>query len=122
MDKDQPYLPILQAVKILVTFWEVVKQEMVMSCFKKADITSEAQCAAITDSDNSIKEVQKSLYPLKATDPNMVPEGLSNENVINVGRDRKMTSGGEYDVMEKIEKFCNVKGIPFKKESNNSEV
>lgn len=57
-----------------------------MICFKKTGITSEAQCTAITDSENQFKDLQKSwnLDVLKAADPDMVPDGLSSENVIYV--------------------------------------
>ena len=72
-------------MNILATFLEAVKKT-VMICFKKTGVTSEAQCTAITDSDNQFKDLQKSwnLDVLKAADPDMVPVGLSSENVIYV--------------------------------------
>lgn len=72
-------------MNILATFLEAVKKT-VMICFKKTGVTSEAQYTAITDSDNQFKDLQKSwdLDVVKAADPDMVPDGLSSENVIYV--------------------------------------
>ena len=47
-------------MNILATFLEAVKKKTVMICFKKTGVTSEAQCTAITDSDNQFKDLQKS--------------------------------------------------------------
>ena len=57
-------------------------QETVVHCFKKADITFEAQRTVIADSVNPIKGLQESIDTLKADDPDMVLESLSAENVI----------------------------------------
>ena len=65
---------------------------MITNCFKKATITSVAQRAAITDSDDLFKDLQGSLDALKAADPDIVSEGLSVENVIDVGHDVIVTA------------------------------
>ena len=52
--------------------------------FKEAGITSEAQSAAIADSGNFFKDFKRAL---KAADPDMVPEGFSSENSIDVDHD-----------------------------------
>lgn len=57
-------------------------QETVVHCFKKADITFEAQRAVIADSVNPIKGLQESIDTLKADDPDMILESLSAKNVI----------------------------------------
>ena len=42
-------------MKILVASWEAVTQGRVVNCFNKAGITSEAQRAAIADSESPFK-------------------------------------------------------------------
>ena len=58
LDKGQPYrnIFILQAMKILVAYWEGVTQETVMNCFKEADILFEAQRSGIADFGDTLKD------------------------------------------------------------------
>ena len=63
-------------MKILAASWEAVTRETIVNCFKKAGINTEAQHAAITDSDDPFKDIQESLDALKAADPDMVPEDI----------------------------------------------
>ena len=60
---------------------------MITNCFKKAIITSETRHATIADSDDPIKDLNESLDSLKAADPDILPEGFSAENIIDVGHD-----------------------------------
>ena len=57
--------------------WEAVTKETVINCFKKAEINSDVQEAAIADSDDSFKDLQKKLNELKSADPSMVPKDVS---------------------------------------------
>ena len=86
LDKGQAYpkISILQAMKILAASWEVVTRDTIVNCFKKAAINTEAQHTAITDSDDPFKDLQESLDALKAADPDMVPEDISAESIVDV--------------------------------------
>ena len=77
--KGQPY-PKVNCTSN-VAFWDAVTQEPVMNCFKKTRIFSEAQHAAIFDSEYLFKELQESLDTLKPADPDMLTQGLSAEKV-----------------------------------------
>ena len=48
-------------MKILVSLWEAVSAQTIVNCFRKADITSEAQNAAITDADDPSSDLKESL-------------------------------------------------------------
>ena len=63
LDKGQAYpkISILQAIKILTASWVAVTRETIVNCFKKAGINTEAQHAAITDSDDPFKDLQEML-------------------------------------------------------------
>ena len=89
LDKGRTYtkISILHAMKILVSSWEAVSTGTIINCFKKAGISLEAQCAAITDADDPFKDLKESLDELNAADPDMVPEGLSVESVVDVDND-----------------------------------
>ena len=78
-EKNQSYprISILQAMKTRPDSWEAVTKETVINCFKKAEINSDVQEAAIADSDDSFKDLQKKLNELKSADPSMVPKDVS---------------------------------------------
>ena len=75
--------------------------ETIISCFKKASITTEVQCA-VADCDNPFADFQESLDALKATDPEMVPEDLSADNLVDVDKDVIATAPvlTEEDILE----------------------
>ena len=108
LDKGQAYpkISILQAMKILTASWEAVTRETIVNCFKKADINTEAQHAAITDSDDPFKDLQKSLDALKAADPDMVPEDISAESIVDVDNDVIATAPviTDDDILEQFQK------------------
>ena len=80
----------------------------IINCFKKAGISSEAQCTAITDADDPFKDLKESLDELNAADPepDMVPEGLSVESVVDVDNDVITTAPiiTEDDILEQFTK------------------
>ena len=71
-------------MKILVSSWEAVSVQTIANCFKKAGITSEAQNAAITDADDPFSDLKESLQQLHDIDPDMVPESVTPESLIDV--------------------------------------
>ena len=85
--KTLPKLSILQAMKILVSSWETVSTQTIVNCFRKAGITSEAQNAAITDADDPFSDLKKSLQQLHDIDPDIVPESVTPESLIDVGNE-----------------------------------
>ena len=69
---------------MLVSSWEAVSAQTVVNCFRKAGIAPEAQNAAITDADDPFSDLQESLQQLHNIDPNMVPEVVTPESLIDV--------------------------------------
>ena len=108
LDKGQAYpkISILQAMEILAASWEAVTRETIVNCFKKAGINTEAQHAAITDSDDPFKDLQESLDALKAADPDMVPEDISAESIVDVDNDVIATAPVimDDDILEQFQK------------------
>ena len=82
--KTLPKISILQALKILVSSWEAVSAQTIVNCFRKAGITLEAQNAAITDADDPFSDLKESLQQLHYIYPDMVPEGFTQKNLIDV--------------------------------------
>ena len=71
-------------MKILVSSWEAVSAQTIVNCFRKAGITPEAQNTAITDAVNPFSYLKESLQQLHDIDPDMVPEGVTPESLIDV--------------------------------------
>ena len=82
--KTLPKISILQAMKILVSSWEAVSEQTIVNYFRKAGITSEAQNAAITDADDPFSYLKENLQQLHDIDPDMVPESVTPESLIDV--------------------------------------
>ena len=77
-------ISILQTMKILVSSWEAVSAQTIVNCFRKTDITLEAQNAAITDADDPFSNLKESLQQLHDIEPDMVPESVSPESLTDV--------------------------------------
>ena len=86
LDKTRtlPKISILQAMKILVSPWEVLSAQTIVSCFRKAGMTPGAQNAAITDTDDPFFDLKESLQQLHGIETDMVPEGVTPESLIDV--------------------------------------
>ena len=82
--KTLPKIPILQAMKILVSSWEAVSAQAIVNCFRKAGITSEAQNVAIIDADDPFSDLKESLQQLHDVDPDMVLENVTPESLIDI--------------------------------------
>ena len=93
-------------MKILAASWEAVTRETIVNCFEKAGINTEAQHAAITDSDDPFKDIQESLDSLEAAHPDMVPEDISAESIVDVDYDVIATAPviTEDDILEQFQK------------------
>ena len=85
--KTLPKISILQAMKILVSSWEAVSAQTIVNCFRKAGITPEAQNATITDADDPFSDLKESLQQLHYIYPDMVPEGVTQKNLIDVDKE-----------------------------------
>ena len=55
-----------------------------VNCFWKAGITVEVQNAAITEVDNPLSDVKKSLRQLHDIDTDMIPDGVTSESLNDV--------------------------------------
>ena len=64
-----PKTSTLQASKALADSWKAVTKETLINCFKKTEVNSDIQQAAIANSDYWFKEIRKILLELKSTDP-----------------------------------------------------
>ena len=53
---------------------------VIVNCFSKAGISESSQQVALTDEDNSFKELIEELIELPETHPNAVPENVSAES------------------------------------------
>ena len=82
--KVLPKIYIFKVMKILVSSWEAVSAQTIANCFRKAGITPEAQNTAITDAVNPFSYLKESLQQLHDIDPDMVPEGVTPESLIDV--------------------------------------
>ena len=82
--KTLPKISILQAMKMLVSSWEAVSSQTIVNYFRKTGITPEAQNAAITNADDPFSDLKESLQQLHDIDPDMVPEGVTPESLIDV--------------------------------------
>ena len=71
-------------MKILVSSWEAVTAQTIVNCFKKAGVTPEAPNAAIIDANDSFSDLTESLQQLNDIQPDMVPEGVTPESLIDV--------------------------------------
>ena len=71
-------------MKILVSLWEAVLAQTIANCFRKAGVTSEAQNATIKAADDPFSDLKKSLLQLHEIDPDMVPESVTPESLIDV--------------------------------------
>ena len=58
--------------------------QTIVNCFRRAGVTPEAQNAAITDADDPFSNLKESLQQLHDIDPDMVPEVVTPENLIDV--------------------------------------
>ena len=70
-------------MKILVFSWEAVSAQTIVNCFRKANITLEAQNTAITDADDPFSDLKESPQQLHNIDPDMVPEGVTPKSLID---------------------------------------
>ena len=75
--KRSPKISILQSMKMLADSWEVVTKETITNCFRKAGITPAVEQGAISDSDDSFKDLQESLNDLRKADSSMVPDDVT---------------------------------------------
>ena len=82
--KTLPKTSFLQTMKILLSSWEALSAQTIVNCFRKAGNTPEAQNAAITDADDPFSDLKESLQQLHDINPDMVPEGVTPEILIDL--------------------------------------
>ena len=82
-----PKISILQSMKILANSWEVVTNETIINCFRKAGITPAVQQAAIADSDDPFKDLQESLNNLRKADSSIVPDDVTATALVSLDVD-----------------------------------
>ena len=85
--KTLPKLSILQGMKILVFSWGAVSAQTIVNCFRKAGITPEAQNPAIRDAGDPFADLKEHLQQRRGIDPDIVPEGVTPESLIDVDKE-----------------------------------
>ena len=85
--KTLPKLSILQGMKILVFSWGAVSAQTIVNCFRKAGITPEAQNPAIRDAGDPFSVLKEHLQQRRGIDPDIVPEGVTPESLIDVDKE-----------------------------------
>ena len=80
--KSAPNFNILDAMVMHTSAWDRVTTETVRNCFKKAGIGSEAQENAVHDTDDPFKFSAEELVSLRERWPELVPECINPDNVI----------------------------------------
>ncbi|XP_047139139.1 tigger transposable element-derived protein 4-like [Hydra vulgaris] len=86
-NKPMPKISILQAMKDLVSSWNVVSKETVINCFKKAGISKTNKSIEEADDDHPFKFLTEELNRLRELDPRAVQEDLSAESYIGLDCD-----------------------------------
>ena len=111
--KTLPKISFLQAMKILVSSWEVVSAQTIANCFRKAGITLEVQNAAITGADDPFSDLKESLQYLSNIDSYLVPGGVTPVSLIDI--DNKVIAMAlmiaDDDILRSLKtfiKFCQV--------------
>ena len=109
-------------MKILVSSWEAVSAQTIVNCFRKAGITPKAQNAAITDADDPFSDLKESLQQLHDIDPDMVPEGVTPESLIDFDNEVKTTAPRitDDDVLRSV--TTNQQEESYEDDDNDEEV
>ena len=79
-NKPLPKINILQAMKHLVSSWNIVSKENIVNCFKKSNISQSNQQVAVNDDDDSSKSLQEDLKKLHELDNAAIQPNLSAES------------------------------------------
>ena len=107
-------------MKILVDSWEVVSKETSINCFRKAGITPAVQQAAISDSDDPFKDLQKNLNDLRKADSSMVLDDVKVTALVSLDDDVIATAPeiSEVDIIDEL-RACQE---PGEGEESNDEI
>ena len=99
-----PKISILQSMKILVDYWEVVSKETIINCFRKAGMTPAVQQAAVSDSDDPFKDLQERVNDLRKADSSMVPDDVTATALVSLDDDVIATAPeiSEGDIIEEL--------------------
>ena len=77
MKRELPKITILEAMNILRGAWDKVTKEMIVNCFQKAGISSEAQDYAENDLDDPFKVLEEALQDLNAQHRDLLPSNVT---------------------------------------------
>ena len=80
--KVGPNFTILDAMVMLTAAWDRVTPETARNCFKKAGIGSEEQKNHVHDTENSIQVLAEELVSSRESGPELVPECVNPDDVI----------------------------------------
>ena len=75
---------------MLTSAWSSVTVETIVNCFRKAKISEESQSEALSDEDNPFKELQDEMDSLRAVKPNLMPENITDTDLVDVDTDLQM--------------------------------
>ena len=83
-DNCLPKISILDGMQMLVSAWNSVPEETIVNCFRKAGISAENQTAVIADDDDPFKELQEEIDTLRTCQPDLIPEGIDANTLVEV--------------------------------------
>ena len=88
----------------LVSLWNVVLEETIVNCFKKANISHGNQQTAVTNADDSFKSLEEELDSLCKLDENVVQDTLSAESFVELDNEAVISASymSDADIIVKV--------------------
>ena len=89
--QELPKISILDAMKFLVQAWNRVTKNTVQNCFKRAEISKDAQADAVEEIDDPFKSLQSDLDELRLLDQSLVTDGTTAEDYTDTDKNLVVT-------------------------------
>ena len=89
--KELPKISILDAMKFLVQARNQVSKDTIQNCFKRAEISKDAQTDAVEEIDDPFKSLQSDLDELRLLDPSLVPDETTAEDYTDTDKNLVVT-------------------------------
>ena len=102
-NKPLPKISILQAMKHLVSSWNVVSKETIVNYFKKSNKSQSNQQAAVNDDDDPFKSLQEDLEKLHELDNDAIQPNLSAKSFADLDSEVVTSASfSDYDIIPKV--------------------
>ena len=103
-------ISLLEAMMMLKIAWHQVKESTVIACFRKAGIAGEVQTSVQDELDNPILATRCCmLQELHSHQPDLVPDQVTSETLVNADDDDIETSGEitDADIIAEVRSVSN---------------